>query len=291
MDIRVLSYFLTVAREGNISAAAELLHMTQPPLSKQLKELEEELGKQLFIRGNRKITLTEEGMILRQRAEEMMELMEKTKSEISNTNLSLSGNVYIGTAESEGVYLISKTIKKMQRLYPNVLFHFTSGNAEEVVEKLEHGLLDFCIVVEPANMTNFNFLRLPTSETWGVLMRKDSPLAAKETITPTDLLSLPLLISRQTMVENEISGWLGQQYENLHIVATYNLLYNASIMVREGVGYALCLDNIVQTGEGSPFCFKPLSPILCSSLSIVWKKYQFFSPAAKKFLELLNKDF
>lgn len=291
MDIRVLKYFLAVAREGSISGAAEILHMTQPPLSKQLKELEEELGKQLFTRGNRKITLTEEGMILRQRAEEMVELMEKTKAEISNSDLSISGNIYIGTAETEGVHLLANTIKKMQKLYPNVQFHFTSGNAEEVAEKLEHGLLDFCLIIEPTDMTNFNFLRLPLQDTWGVLMPKDSPLAKKDAITPSDLLDLPLLISRQTMVENELSGWLGKQYENLHIIATYNLLFNASIMVREGVGYALCLDKIVQTGEGSPLCFRPLEPALHAGLLIVWKKYQLFSPAARKFLELLNEDF
>lgn len=289
MDIRVLKYFLAVAREENITKAAEVLHISQPPLSRQLKDLEDELGKQLFIRGKRKITLTEEGLVLRKRAEEILELLEKTRAELSAADDAVSGDVYIGGAETDGIRTIAKTMKALLRDYPQVRFHFFSGNAESVTERLDKGLLDFGILLEPADMTKYDFTKLPGTDVWGVLMRKDSPLARHVCVKPRDLFGLPVIVSNQVMVKNEISGFLSGQYEKLNIVATYNLLFNAALMVEEGVGYALCLDKIINTSAESALCFRPFEPKMEVGLNIVWKKYQVFSKPARIFLERLQK--
>lgn len=195
MDIRVLQYFLAVAREASITKAAESLNMTQPPLSRQLKELEGELGKQLLIRGNRRVTLTEEGMILRKRAEEMVELMEKTKAEVSSSGENIGGEIYIGGGETKGIRLIAKVAEKIQRKHPDISYHLFSGNADDVTERLDRGLLDFGILIEPADIKKYDFIRLPTKDRWGLLMRKDYPLAEKTTIQPEDLQGLPLIAS------------------------------------------------------------------------------------------------
>lgn len=291
MDIRTLQYFLAVAREESISGAAEFLHMTQPPLSRQLKELETELGKQLFIRGNRKITLTEDGMILRKRAEEIVSLMEKTKTELTASGENINGDIYIGCAETEGIRLIAKIIRSLQQQHEHIRFHLFSAQAEDVAERIDNGLLDFGIFIEPADLSKYDFIKLPSTDIWGLLMRKDNPLVNKPTVTPRDLFTIPLLLSNQEMVKNEISGWLGGDFNKLNIVATYNLLYNASLMVEEGVGSALCLDRIIKTTESSPLCFRPLEPKLEVGLNIVWKKYQIFPKAAAKFLEYLQKEY
>jgi DNA-binding transcriptional LysR family regulator len=290
MDIRVLQYFLAVAREASITKAAQSLNMTQPPLSRQLKELEEELGKQLFIRGNRRVTLTEEGMILRKRAEEMVELMEKTKAEVSSSGENISGEIYIGGGETEGIRLIAKAAEKIQRKHPGISYHLFSGNADDVTERLDRGLLDFGILIEPADIKKYDFIRLPTKDRWGLLMRRDHPLAEKNGIQPEDLQGLPLIASRQSLAHNELSGWLGKQYESLQIVTTYNLLYNASLMVEEKVGCALCLDHIIPEYENSPLCFRPLEPQIEVGLDIVWKKYQVFTKPATLFLNTLQEE-
>ncbi len=245
MDIRVLQYFLTVAREGSITRAAEILHMTQPPLSRALMDLEQELGKQLLIRGSRKITLTEEGLILRKRAEEMVELMEKTKAEITSSAENVSGDIYIGGGETEGFRIISKAAESVRAKHSGIHFYLFSGNADDVTERLDRGLLDFGILIEPADIKKYDFIRLPAKNKWGLLMRRDNKLAEKEYITPDDLNNIPLIASRQSMAHNELSGWLGREYESLDIVATHNLVYNASLMVEENVGCALCLDGII----------------------------------------------
>lgn len=291
MDIRTLQYFLAVAREESISGAAEFLHMTQPPLSRQLKELEAELGKQLFIRGNRKITLTEDGMILRKRAEEIVALMEKTKAEINASDENITGDIYIGCAETEGMRMLAKIISKIRQEYDHIHFHIFSGQAEDVSERLDSGLLDFGLFIEPADLKKYDFIKLPITDIWGLWMTKASPLAENKTIKPHDLLGLPLIISNQAMVKNEIAGWMGGNYDNLNIVATYNLLYNASLMVEEGVGYALSIDRIIKSYDDSPLCFRPLEPTLEVGLDIVWKKYQTFSKASEKFLEYLKKEY
>ncbi len=289
MDIRVLQYFLTVAREGSITRAAEILHMTQPPLSRSLMDLERELGKQLLIRGSRKITLTEDGLILRKRAEEMVELMEKTKAEISSSNDKINGDIYIGGGETEGFRIISKAAERVRAEHTGIHFHLYSGNAADVTERLDRGLLDFGILIEPADIKKYDFIRLPAKNKWGLLMRRDNKLAEKKHIAPSDLNNIPLIASRQSMAHNELSGWLGREYESLDIVATYNLLYNASIMVEENVGCALCLDGIIPEYENSTLVFKPLEPKVEVGLNIVWKKYQVFSKAAEVFLKEIQE--
>ncbi|MDE5946699.1 MAG: LysR family transcriptional regulator [Oscillospiraceae bacterium] len=290
MDIRVLQYFLTIAREESITRAAEVLHMTQPPLSRQIKDLENELGKQLLIRESRKVKLTEEGMILRKRAEELIELFEKTKSEISTSNENITGEIYIGGGETKGFQIISKTAEKVRKKYPEIRYHLFSGNSDDVTERLDEGLLDFGILIEPADIKKYDFIRLPSSNRWGLLMRRDYPLAEKNNIVPKDLQGIPLIASRQSLSHNELSGWLGKEYESLNIVATYNLLYNASLMVEENVGCALCLDGIIPEYEKSLLCFRPLEPKIEVGLNIVWKKYQMLSKASKLFLKFLQSE-
>lgn len=291
MDIRTLQYFLTVAREESITRAAEFLHMTQPPLSRQLKDLEKELGKQLFIRGKRKITLTEEGQILRKRAEEIIQLMEITESEIRLNDKDIAGNIHIGCPETESMRPLIRIMKQIQELYPNIIFHITSSHSEVISERLDRGLLDFGVFLEPTNLTNYDFIRMPATETWGVLMRKDSPLASKDSIRIEDLMEVPLIVSNQGLVENEFAGWSKGNYEKLDIIATYNLLFNASLMVEEGMGYAICLDEIIPTTQDRSLCFRPLEPELKVGISIAWKKYQVFSKACEIFLKTLqNQD-
>ena len=292
MELRVLRYFLAVAREESISGAAQFLHITQPTLSRQLMELEEELGVKLLSRGrkNRKVQLTEEGMLLRRRAEEILELADKTQAELSTSSDAISGDIFIGGGETDAMRLIAKTAKALQRDYPNIRYHLYSGTADDVAERLDKGLLDFGIVIEPAKMERYNYVRLPVTDTWGLLMQKNHPLARKSAIGPEDLIGLPLLTSRQSMVKNELSGWFGHRVESLNIVATYNLVYNASLMVDEGFGLALCLDKLVNTSGDSNLCFRPLEPGLKAHLNIVWKKYQVFSKATELFLERLQQD-
>lgn len=292
MDIRILRYFLAVVREESISGAAEALHLTQPTLSRQLMDLEEELGVKLLNRGkkNRRVTLTEEGNLLRRRAEEIVSLTDKTISEFDTCH-EISGNVYIGGGETDAMRLIARVGKNLQKKYPLIRYHLYSGNADDVAERLDKGLLDFGLFIEPANMERYNYLRLPHKDIWGLLMRKDSPLAEKESIHAKDLENIPLIVSRQSMVHNESSGWRGQDFEKLNIVATYNLIYNASLMVDEGFGYALCLDRLVFAADNNNFCFRPLEPGLEAHLDIAWKKHQVFSKAAEKFLKALQDEF
>lgn len=291
MDIRILRYFLTVAREENISNAAEFLHITQPTLSRQLIELEEELGTQLLVRGNRKrpITLTEEGMLLRKRAEELVALADKIAAEFNAPDEIISGDIYIGCGETDAFRSIAKTAENLKKIYPHIRYHLFSGNAEDIAERLDKGLLDFGILIGSASLEKYDYLRLPSMDKWGLLMRKDSPLSQYDTINPQHLDQLPLLVSRQSLHSNEFSGWSGRNLDQMNIVATYNLIYNAAIMVDEGFGYALTLDKLVNT-TGTNLCFKPLEPKLEAHLDLVMKKYQFFSKAAKKFLEQLQKE-
>lgn len=290
MDIRVLRYFVAIAHAQNISAAAKQLHLSQPTLSRQLKELEEELGTTLFIRGNRQISLTDEGSFLLEKAKEIVELVEKTEANFNESDELVSGEIYIGGGETDAMRLIAKSLQKLVTEHPNIQFHLYSGNADDVTSKLDSGLLDFGIVIEPVDKQKYDFIQLPATDTWGVLMRQDSPLADKPFIEPNDLIDKPLLISRQTTVSNELSGWLGQNMDNLNVIATYNLLYNAALMVEENIGYALCLDKLINTSGDSTLCFKPLNPALEVNLHIVWKKHQVFSNAAKEFLNQLRKD-
>ena len=290
MEFRVLQYFLAIAREETISKAAESLHITQPTLSRQMKGLEEQLGKQLFIRGNRKINLTEEGILLRQRAEEIISLVEKTESEIIHSDTTISGDIYIGSGETEGMRILAKVIDTCHKEYPKIKFHLYSGNFQDVVEKIENGLIDFGVLIEPADISKYDFIKIPVKDKWGVLMRKDSPIASLKSITADTLKKLPLICSSQEIVKNEISGWLNDDYNKLNIVATYNLIYNASLLVEEGSGYALGLDKLINTSGNSKLCFIPLEPKLEVGLTLIWKKYHLFSKAASYFLNQLRKE-
>lgn len=292
MELRVLRYFLAVAREESISDAAEFLHITQPTLSRQLMDLEEELGKQLLIRGkrNRKIMLTEDGMRLRKRAEEIVALADKTEAEFLAADDAVSGDVYIGCGESDAMRIIAKTAVKLRQDYPDIHFHLYSGNAEDVSERMEKGLLDFGIFITSANIDKYDYLKLPVYDTWGLIMRKSDKLAAKDFITPQDLQGLPLIMSRQALAQEDISRWGKKQIQDLNVVVTYNLVYNAAIMTREGFGYTLTLDKLANTGSDSDLCFRPLKPELRINLNLVWKKYQIFSKASQKFLEYLKNE-
>ncbi len=290
MDIRVLRYFLAVTREGTISGAADSLHVTQPTLSRQLMELEEELGTTLFTRGKRRISLTEEGLFLHKRAQEIVSLVERTEAAFAAAGEEVSGDVYIGGGETEGMRVIARAIHQVRQEHPHIAFHLFSGNAEDVRERLDRGSVDFGLFIEPADLSAYDFMPLPTRDTWGVLLRKDHPLAAQAAIDADDLASLPLIVSRQGLVENEFSGWMGNKFRQLSRVATYNLLYNAALMVEEGVGCALCLEGIVHTGEDGPLCFRPLRPAMDVGLKLAWKKQQCFTRAAEIFLDRLKRQ-
>lgn len=292
MEIRVLKYFLAVAREGSITGAANSLHLTQPTLTRQLQELEKELGQKLLIRGKYKISLTPEGLILRKRAEEIIEMVEKTEAEFQSISETVSGDIYIGGGESDAFKYIAKVIKELQTEYPKIKFHIYSGNAEDVTEKLDRGLLDFGVLIQPIDLSKYDYIPIPEKDIWGLLMRKDNPLAEKSEIKLEDLIGVPLLASRQMSPKySKDSGfldWFGDKFDQLNITATYNLIYNAAIMVETGVGCAVTLDKLANTSQNSKICFRPLSPRLDSGLDIVWKKNQVFSPAAKLFLERLQ---
>lgn len=295
MEIRVLKYFLAVAREGSITGAANSLHLTQPTLSRQLQELEKELKQKLLIRGKYKVTLTPEGMILRKRAEEIIDMVEKTEAEFSSISDTISGDIYIGGGESDAMKYIAGIIKEIQSEFFGIKFHIYSGNAEDVTEKLDKGLLDFGILIQPVDVSKYDHITLPEKDVWGVIMRKDNPLSQKKNIKLEDIVKIPLLASRQMSPKySKDSGfldWFGDKYEELNITATYNLVYNAAIMVKAGVGNAISLDKLADTSKESELCFRPLCPQLESGLDIVWKKYQVFSPAAKLFLEKLHEKF
>ena len=292
MEFRLLEYFLAVAREQNITAAAESLHISQPALSTQLKALETELGKQLLIRGvkgSRKVVLTEEGMILRKRAEEMISLMRRTEEEITGSNDTIAGNVFIGAGETETVRLFAQVAKKLQQKYPDIRYHISSGNAEHVLEYLDKGLIDFGLLFTEIDLQKYEAVPVPIKDTWGVLMRRDSPLAEKEAICPEDLWDKPLIVSHQKGDNIYLGRWIKREESELHIVATYNLIFNASLLVDEGLGYALCYDKLINT-QGSNLCFRPFSPRLEARGFIVWKKYQIFSKASKVFIDYLKKE-
>ena len=291
MDIRVLKYFLTVAREESISKAAEVLHMTQPPLSRQLKDLEEEIGKQLLIRGNKRIKLTEDGILLSKRAEEIIELMEKTKTELSSSDTMMNGNIYFGSAETEVVSIIADIAKQLQEKYPLIRYNLYSGDANHITEKLDKGLIDFGLLIEPVDIDKYHHIELPIKDRWGVLMQKNKPLAQKKAIVSEDLLKLPIIVSHQTLISKKIRSWLNYDISKLNITATYDLVNNASRFAKAGLGYIITLDKLINTTGSSELCFRPLSTKLEANLYIGWKKNQIFSKAAEFFLKRLQSEF
>lgn len=287
MEIRVLRYFLETAREGNMTRAAERLFISQPTMSKQLKELENELGAKLFIRSNYSIRLTEAGMLLRDRAEDILSLVDKTEAEFKSLEETNSGDIFVGAPESEAMSLFAEAVHSLQKNYPRIRCNIYSGNLSDVCEQLDKGLLDFAIVMSYVDLSKYNYLELPMKDTWGILMRKDDPLAGKNSFAVSDLDKLPLICSRQ-WIDQESPRWLGSAAKDMDIVATYNLVFNGSVMVRAGMGYAVVLDKLVNTGEESDLIFVPLSGVPQTEMYVIWRKYQTFTPIANLLLQELK---
>ena len=288
MELRLLHYFLAIADEKNITKAARKLHVTQPTLSKQLSQLEAELEVTLFERRNRQMILTDAGVNLRERAAQIIELTNKTISEIKQTNEDIHGEVVIGSGETKGFSIIVDTLQLIQKEFPNITFNIFSGNGNDIMNKLDNGLVDFGLIIGNRNIDKYNSILLPYQDTWGVLMNKDDVLADEESITPQLLIDLPLIISRNPIFRNELVDWLGTSINEKNLIATYNLIKNASIMAEKNLGYVLSLDGLVDTTGTSDLCFKPLSPALNANLYLIWRKNTFLAPAAKVFLEKMN---
>ena len=284
MEIRVLRYFLEIAREENMTRAAQRLHVSQPALSKQMKDLEEELGRKLFRRGSASIHLTDEGMLLRKRAEDILAMVDKTAEEFANLDEVTGGEVYIGCAESFQIRYLAEIIKGFRERYPLLKYHILSGDTAQVTARLDRGLLDFAVIVEPPNLQKYNYIELPIADTWGVVMRKDHPLAEKSFVTVDDLSGLPLLSSPQSL-EADFPRWCGEKLDKLNIVGTVNLFYNGTVFVRTGDCLLLTFEHLADTGRDSELCFRPLEPALASKMYIIWKKYQVFTPIAELLLD------
>lgn len=289
MELRTLRYFLEIAREENMTRASESLHVSQPSLSKEMKALEEELGKKLFIRKSGGVVLTDEGMLLRKRAEDIIEMTDKTVAEFSALDEINGGDIYIGCAESYLIKYLAREVKAFTEKYPMLRYHLSSGNTEQVAEKLDRGLLDLAFIVEPPDLSKYNYLEVQGTDVWGVVMRQDSPLAKKKKVRAEDLYGLPLICSRQAM-RVDIPRWCGEKAEKLNFSGTLNLCYNGAIFVREGLGYMLTFDKLVDTSEESGLCFRPLEPMLETKMFIIWKKYQVFTKVAELFLNAVCEN-
>lgn len=289
MEIRVLRYFLEIAREGNMTRAAEYLHVSQPTLSKQMKELETELGKKLFRRSSSSVSLTSEGMLLRKRAEDILDMVDKTTDEFSALDDITGGEVHIGCAESHQIKYLARVIKEFKENYPLFRYHISSGNTEQVTERLDKGLFDFAVIVEPPDLSKYNYIEVPEVNIWGVVMKKDSPLAQNDQIHIEDLLGLPLICSLQAMRE-DIPRWCGEKVDMLNLSGSINLFYNGSVFVKEGLGYMLTFNGLASTGVDSELCFRPLEPVLETKMYVIWKKYQVFTPIAELLIKKLKTD-
>lgn len=289
MEIRVLRYFLAVAREKNFTSAARTLHVTQPTLSKQLIELEQSLNKQLLIRGSRQVTLTEDGQLLKKRAEEIIDLVDRTELELKQRSKDIAGSIFIGGGESTSIKMIVQAMNCIKTSHPRIQYHLYSATAPDVMDRIDQGLLDFGLVIGSVNTEAYDFLYLPATDHWGLLARKDSPLAKLDSITADELSDISLICSHQALQDNELSGWLGHDVESLNIVATYNLLYNATMMVEEGLGYALCIDGLANTSTESQLTFIPLQPQMASPLALVWKRHRPLTSVAKIFLKTFQE--
>lgn len=291
MEIRILRYFLTVAREENITRAASILHITQPTLSRQLMQLEDELNTQLLIRGKNKITLTDAGMLLRRRAQEIIELTDKTEKEFLESDELIAGEIFIGAGEIKAMQQLGEFMIQFQHRYPHIQYHLYSGNADDVKQKIDQGFIDIGLLTEPVDIEKYDFVRLDYKEAWGIIAPKNSDIAKKEYVTPEDIKKLPLLIGHRLIVQNELAHWMGIDVSELRIVATFDLIYNAAILVEKGLGYALCLDKIVYMTNESSVRFIPLRPAYETGAVIVWKKHQVFSVTATRFIQELYEYF
>ena len=289
MDIRLLEYFLAVAKYGNITRASEQLHVTQPTISRQLMDLEETVGTTLLIRGKRQVTLTEAGVLFQQRAEEIVSLMEKTMRDITDQDDLLGGTVAIGCVESCVSRMLSNVLSGFSERFPKVKYELYSADGDDIREKLDRGELDFGILLEPVEAAKYDFFRLPYWETWGVVMRKDDPLAQKESIKKEDILSIPLILPRREIVQDHIAGWFGVDRSQLHIFAGHNLLNNAALLVEAGLGYVVCVGGSFEIRGGENLCFVPLSPERTSGHVLAWKKNRVFHSAANRFREYIRE--
>lgn len=291
MELRTLSYFLAVAREQNMTEAANVLHVTQPTLSRQIADLEDELGKKLFTRTSRNTLLTEDGMHLRQRAEEILALVNQTEDELKNDTIDLSGCIRIGAGETHAMHILADLFADLHGRYPRLTVELFTGNADAVEEKLAHRLIDFALMIEPFNTEHYHFIRLPEPMRVGIVTRDDSEWAAKDGITPDDLNEMPLLVSsRQSANHYDYTQWSGGKVsaETMNIVGRFDLISNASHFIRTGIANAIGIDELLQLDTGH-LKFIPLKPALTFSAVIVWKKYRLLSKSSSVFLEELRK--
>lgn len=284
MEIRVLRYFLTVVREESITKASEVLHITQPTLSRQLAQMEEEIGVKLFSRGTRKISLTNEGILLRRRAEEILQLVDKTEKELVEQEELVEGRVSIGCGEIASVQLLPEMFRSFRDKYPRVSFDIFTATADMVKEQMDRGLLDLGLLLEPVDVEKYDFIRFDMKENWVVLMRPEDPLAKKESITAKDLSLVPLIMPRRMRVQSELASWFGDYYEKLDVVFTSNLNTNGAIMVESGLAYSIVVEGAVSFWDQSKITYRPLMPALTATSVLAWKRGQPFSLAATKFI-------
>lgn len=284
MDVRTMQYFLAVVREGTISQAAQSLHVAQPSLSRQMKDLERELGATLFERGNRHITLTEEGKVLRRRAQEMVRLMQITEEEVAQVKGSVSGSVRIGAGESLSFRHLVQAARHLNRTFPGIRFDIISGDTQDLMNQLDDGLVDVALIFTEVDHTRYHAVQLPAEDSFGVLMPKDCELARKDTVSFHDLAGCPIIVSRAALpLFSSLEG-----FPHGEIVATYNLVYNASLLVEAGLGVAICFEGLVNTTGESPLAMRPLTPAVFNAGSLIWKAYEALSPAASLFVETLE---
>ena len=285
MEIRVLRYFLAVVREQSITKAADVLHITQPTLSRQLAQMEDEIGVRLFERGSRKITLTNEGLLLRRRAEEILQLVDKTEKELIEQDEQVEGKITIGCGEIGAVQLLPDLFESFHEKYPLVTFDIYSATADHVKEQMERGLVDIGLLLEPIDIEKYDFIRLDMKERWVVVMRPDCSLAEKEYVTAKELSKLPLIMPRRLKVQSELSGWFGDYYDGLNVLFTSNLNTNAAVMVSRGLGYSIVIEGMMPFWDQSKITYRPLYPPLTATSVLAWKRGQPFSLAATKFIE------
>ena len=288
MEIRTLRYFLAVAREENMTRAAEMLHVTQPTLSKAMKALEDELGKKLFTRHSFSIALTEEGALLRDRAEDLVTMADKIEKEFLSLDDITGGDLYFGLAESYRIRYLAKELRILKEQYPGLKYHITSGDTEQVTEKLDKGLLDFAVICDAPNTKKYASAVFPEGDVWGLILPADAPLARKDAIDIDDLVGLPLFTSEQGW-EGDIKEWAGERFGELRLEGSFRLAYNASMFVREGLGYQLSFQHLVDVSEDSGLAFRPLFPALETKLYLIWNRYQTFTPIAERFLSQVKR--
>jgi DNA-binding transcriptional LysR family regulator len=291
MDIRILRYFLVVSQEGNITKAAQMLHITQPTLSRQLMDLEEELGTQLFIRGKRRITLTDSGILFQQRVKEIIYLLDKTERDLNEQNNLISGVISIGCVETIASRMLPEAMEGFSALHPLVQYEIYSADGDDLREKLDSGNIDIAVLLEPVETAKYDYIRLPFQEKWGILMRREDPLAQKSTLRMEDIINLPLITPRRTIVQNEIANWLGVENASLRIYAYHNLLTNASLLVQRGMGYVICVSGAYTIRENDSLCFIPFSPERISGHVLAWKKNRIFNSATSRFIQFIKDSY